>query len=111
MGFPVVSRARRQQWIKSFLPLRVRLGTDVFTVGNAKAAQRLNQFPALCTIPRIEDDEHNHLLAMHVFWKKWQGGGLAQESPHIELFGCRSNEFAILTKHLLCLVERKNDQP
>jgi hypothetical protein len=42
MGFSVVSRARRKQRIKSFLPLRIRLNTDVFTVGVAKTVQRLN---------------------------------------------------------------------
>src|SRR5262245_20684360 len=111
MGFPVVSRARREQRIKSFLPLHIWLNANVLAMGNAKAAQRLNQFPALCGIPGIEGDEHKHLLAMHVFGKKWQGGSFAQESPHVELFRCGFYKFAILSKHMLRLVERENDQP
>jgi hypothetical protein len=48
---------------------------------------------------------------MHVSGKKWQGGSLAQYSPHIELFRCGFYKFAIPCQHLLCLIERENDQP
>jgi hypothetical protein len=55
--------------------------------------------------------EPNHLLAMHVSGKKWQGGSLAQYRPHVELIRCGFYKFAILCQNLLCLVERENDQP
>src|ERR1700704_826554 len=111
MGFPVVSRARRKQRVKSFLPLGVWLSTDVFTVRRAKAEQRLNQFPTFSSIPNVEDAEQDHLLAMHISGKKWHGRSLTQSSPHVELLRCGFYKFAILCQHLFCLVERENDQP
>src|SRR2546423_6566452 len=111
MGFPVVSRTRRKQRIERFLPLRVRLSADVFTVGGAKTEQRLNQFPALSCIPKVKGDEHHHLLAMRVCGKKGQGGSLAQDSPHVEFLRGGCYKFAVLRQHLLCLLERENDQP
>jgi hypothetical protein len=55
--------AGRKQRIKSFLPLRVRLSTDVFTVGSAETEQRFNQFPPLSNIPYVEGDEHNEIAS------------------------------------------------
>ena len=40
VGFPIVSRTRRQQRVKGLLPLRVGLGTDVFTMRIAETCAR-----------------------------------------------------------------------
>src|SRR5262249_10561308 len=97
--------------IKGFLPLRIRLDTYVFTVWGAKTEHGLNQFPALSSIPNVEGDKHDHLLAVDLLGKKRQRRRLTQDRPHVKLLRRGLNKFAVLCQHLLCLIERENDQP
>ena len=109
MGFPVVSRSGRKQRIKSFLPLRVRLRADVCTVWRAKMEQGLGEFPALSSLPNIENGEHNRRFPVCVRRQEWQGRSLTHYSPDVEILRRGINKFAIPCQHLLCLVEGEND--
>ncbi len=59
----------------------------------------------------VEDRQHDHFFAVHVFRKKGQWRSLAQHGPDIELLGCRIYELTILGEYLSGLAERKNYQP
>ena len=78
--------------------------------GSAEPAQRLDERLALLRVARVEQREHDDLLAVDLRREERQRRRLAQDGPHGELVRRLGDEFAVLLQHRLRLGERVDDE-
>ena len=110
MGLPVVAGAGGEQRVEGLLPGDVGLDADVLAQRGAELAQRLDERLALLRVTRVEQREHDDLLAVDLLGEERQRRRLAQDGPHGELVRRLGDEVAVLLQHRLRLGDRVDDQ-